>query len=191
MVKYKSGFSLIELLAVMMIIAVISSIIIAVGGSALTRAKKGKAEALIAAMEIAANMYRSDLGNWPRRDRIVDDDNDRAATASECLYFYLGTQLTISGEKYGPYISFKERDLADPDKDGDSDPEVIDPWDKLYGYYADTDNDPLTTPPHHNKSGVDIFSKGPDKKTGTVGTVNEGNEYPPHPPDGDDINNWR
>lgn len=177
--KYKNGFTLIELLAVLMIMAVISSLFVAVGGPALMRAKKGKTQALISAMEIAVSMYKAELSGWPPDDFIEDDATGHTDTnGAECLYFYLGRQLTVGGQRYGPYMSFRKQDLLDL---GSGRYEVIDPWGEDCGYYADNDNDLTTTPPHHNISGIDIFSKGPNKTTGTG--ASEGNEA-------DDINNW-
>ncbi len=174
-----TGFTLVEILAVLMIIAIVASIMVTVGGPALIRAKKGKVQALISAMEVAASMYKAELNGWPPDDYIEDDTTAHTNTnGAECLYFYLGRQLTVGGQMYGPYMSFREQDISDL---GSGRYKVIDPWTQDYGYYADTDNNQATTPPYHNKSSIDIFSKGPDKTTG-IG-ANEGNEA-------DDINNW-
>lgn len=177
--KYRNGFTLIEMLAVLTIIAIVSGLFVAVGGPALVRAKKGKAQALISAMEIAASMYKAERGSWPPYDYIEDDTTGHTvATGAECLYFYLGRQLTIGGQKYGPYMDFREQDLSDL---GGGRYKVIDPWGEDYSYYANNDNDPTTTPPYHNKNSIDIFSKGPDKTTGAGASAGT---------DADDVNNW-
>lgn len=186
MVKYKNGFSLVEILMALVVMAVIASIVIAVGGPALTKAKKGKAEALIAAMEVAASMYRVDLGNFPPDTYIYGSYvyspgiNTKVAGGSECLYFYLGNELTIDGETYGPYMSFREEDRDDPGYPAYE--EVIDPWGMPYGYYSYDPAEGVLLTPYHNTRGVDIFSKGPNTSTGSG--PDEGNEQ-------DDINNWR
>lgn len=111
--KVKSkGFTLMELLVTMAIIAILAGM--AIGGAQMAR-KRGsatKAKAAIAALEAAIDMYEMDMGEYP-------------ASGNANLVQAL-TVTSTDPDWYGPYMQFKEEDL-----EGGS---YVDPWGNPYVY---------------------------------------------------------
>src|SRR5262245_31871250 len=66
------GFTLLELIVVIGIIAVLSGLLFAVNASAINRAKIARARADIRALELAVSSYHSDTGRYPRRPGPID-----------------------------------------------------------------------------------------------------------------------
>ena len=64
--KRVSGFTLIEMLTVMAIIAVIASLIVAVAGLVNQKAAKSRAEGEIHALSAAAESFKADNGTYPQ-----------------------------------------------------------------------------------------------------------------------------
>ena len=159
------GFTLIEILAVMVIIMIIAGLFVGVSGPASQSAKKRKAEVMISALEVAIGMYKADTGAYPPNTGntwIIDDLKDNS------------TSVVGWG---GPYMEFKREDYQGKNPASKI---IVDPWGQPYNY------DPKTiTPPHdppHNTNSFDLWSDGPDTRNGMGDTTT---------PDGkDDITNW-
>lgn len=136
---YKQGFTLIEIVVVMAIIAILAGL---VGGSAMLARKRGsiaKAKAAIASMETAITMYQLDMVNYP-------SDTEGIKSLVETL-----TQNPGDSSWRGPYMGFKSEDL----KDG----EAVDPWGNPYRYNSSS--------PQHNTASYDLYSFGPDGPGGS------------------------
>ncbi|MGA0334381.1 MAG: type II secretion system protein GspG [Kiritimatiellia bacterium] len=63
--KHKQGFSLVELLVVMAVIAILMGIVIGVSGSIQRKAAEAKARAEIADLMNELEVYKSDMGTYP------------------------------------------------------------------------------------------------------------------------------
>lgn len=165
----KAGFTLAEVIITVAIIFVLTTILTIHLINAQNRAKRSEAKTFIGKLEIAISMYRMDTGLFPPDDKssaslrqALDPDNPDPAVQPE-------------GWR-GPYIEFTEDEVNNKG-------ELLDPWGKgkkddrkhIYTYRANEDNDPFTTPPFHNRASFDIYSKGPDGKTGS--DDKEANEF--------------
>lgn len=170
----KEGFTILEMMAVIAIIAILAGILIPAVTTVRKNANKVKAKALISHLVTAIESYKSDAGFYPA-------DHISVNLASEALYIYLTNRFydSVANEYYGPYIEPKTDWVGDSDGDGNS--EFVDPWENPYEYEADTDALAATRPPFHNVYTFDIYSPGPDGVTGAGFAA--GNQP-------DDINNW-
>lgn len=71
-IKMNEGFTLIEIMVVVMIIAMLSTIVGVNVINRLERAKRGGAAAQIRSLTTALGMYRLDCGNYPTTDQGLD-----------------------------------------------------------------------------------------------------------------------
>ncbi|TET27129.1 prepilin-type N-terminal cleavage/methylation domain-containing protein [Candidatus Aerophobetes bacterium] len=159
----QESFTLIELLIVVAIITVLSSLVVVNFLQATQRAKRAAASSFIAALETAISMYKADMGQFP------PDDNKGSASLREALSPPLDHPLWKNPKWNGPYMEFKENQVNREGK-------LRDPWSKgpddkfhIYIYRANLDLDPSTSPPFHNRSSYDIYTPGSDARTGTTG----------------------
>ncbi len=153
----KKSFTLMELLTVIAIISILAALTMGGVQAVRRRATKAKAEAAIAALEVALGMYYNDLGEYP----------GTVGSADDCKVLVEAFTCEDSKEDWdGPYIRFKERELRsssshDPDDPDDpckkkckKDCNYLDPWGNPY-IYEKTDDFYL------------ILSKGQDGERGT------------------------
>ncbi len=195
-----SGFTLVELLVVLVILMLLAGITVPVVRSVQTNAKKGVTSAQISQLALALKQFESDFGVFPPErytgtDTVVSlggidipRDND-LDTSSKCLVFFLGSKFTFSSVIFngifGPYIEFKKSriegtggnfaaDEADISIEGVNGTREIfqykDPFGSFYSY--------VSSSPSHNRASFDIYSFGPDK-IDEAGTSTS-----------DDITNW-
>ncbi|MBT6052476.1 MAG: prepilin-type N-terminal cleavage/methylation domain-containing protein [Candidatus Scalindua sp.] len=196
--KSKEGFTLLELLVVIVIMMFLAGITFPIVSSIQTNAKIGVTSAQISQLGLALKQFESDFGFFPPNDYTaspvsvggvsipVDSDLD---TASKCLVFFLGSKFTFSSPSfndiYGPYIEFKRAQLdEDVGKTFGTDTyiniEGVNGTLKIYQY-----NDPFgkaysykSSSPDNNIASFDIYSYGPDNNN-DFGTSTS-----------DDITNW-
>lgn len=133
------SFTLLELLVVIAVIAILSAIILPAGMQAWSRAYIKKAESAIAALEVAINMYKTDIGYYPESGGVWAD----SALLVTALTQYSGGS---PGNWHGPYMSFKLDEL-----DGSNN--FLDPWGNPYRYREPGSNNPAS---------YDLYSYGPD-----------------------------
>lgn len=69
--KFMQVFTLIEFLAVIVIILVIAGMFMGVSGPASQSAKKRKAKVVISALEVAICMYHADTGTYPPAEEAL------------------------------------------------------------------------------------------------------------------------
>ena len=197
-----TGFTLLELLVVIVIIMFLAGITIPVVSSIQTNAKKGVASAQISQLEMALKQFESDFGVFPPDNYTtnpisiggvsgvsipVDPDLD---TPSKCLVFFLGSKFIFTATgftaTYGPYIEYKRSQTDEvtgvnfTDTDTYITIEGINGTTNIYQY-----KDPFgsyysydSSSPANNTASFDIYSFGPDK------TDDSGS------PTSDDITNW-
>jgi general secretion pathway protein G len=164
---FPPGFTLLELLAVFVIIAVLAGAILGVTKYAATNAATSRARAEIAAMETALESFKNDNGIYP------------PSTPTRCSPIPPGnwgpTEINNSGSLYAAlagttppwtnqYFYFKPSQL----KNSGTFTYIVDPFGSPYNYYQ---------PGATNQVTFDLWSYGPN------GVNDEGS--------GDDISNWR
>ncbi len=196
-----TGFTLLELLVVIVIIMFLAGITIPIISSIQTSAKKGVTSAQISQLELAIKQFESDFGVFPPDSYTTSDTvisiggvsiprDDDLNTSSKCLIFFLGSKFTFSSTSfndiYGPYIEFKRAQLDEvtgvnfTDTGTDITIEGINATTKVYQY-----KDPFgsyysydSSSPSNNTASFDIYSFGPDKTDDSGASAS------------DDIANW-
>ncbi len=195
------GFTLLELLVVIVIIMFLAGITIPIISSIQTSAKKGVTSAQISQLELAIKQFESDFGVFPPDSYTTSDTvisiggvsiprDDDLNTSSKCLIFFLGSKFTFSSTSfndiYGPYIEFKRAQLDEvtgvnfTGTGTDITIEGINGTTKVYQY-----KDPFgsyysydSSSPSNNTASFDIYSFGPDKTDDSGASTS------------DDITNW-
>src|ERR1043165_2599182 len=173
------GFSLMELLIVILLIAFMLGVMTMVFINNTKTAKVKAARALLQKLEIGLTNYYKEFRDCPP-DSGYGLDADPSASRGTMgavvlydpgtLYRYLGRKVRwrkpvetggfIDMGDLGPFVEFTPKELkaySDPTY-GDSFV-VVDPWFHPVGYIGDKRRK------IHNKDGVDLFSAGPDGKT--------------------------
>jgi len=155
----EAGFTIIELLTVLVIIVILSGLIVGAAKYALTKGATSRAQAEIAAMENALEHYRNDNGVYPTTP------NGRPTSASAMPY---GNSPTLySALAGGPgfprtYMTFKPAQIRAINLTTTN---VVDPFGAPYNYYC-------TQPVQADQSNTvsfDLWSYGP---SGTNGDPN-------------------
>jgi general secretion pathway protein G len=160
------GLTLIELLAVMVIILILAGLFVGVGGPARESARKRKAEVMISALEVAIAMYRADTGVYPVTDAGIGCANLYDRLTNTAVYGPTGT-APMPGWA-GPYMAFKNEDRGTIG----ADTHIKDPWATTPLTIAHVYN--YQTPGTNNTISFDLWSNGPDGVSGNA----------------DDITNW-
>lgn len=135
--QLKYGFTLVELLVVVAILAILASLVTAGAQAARRKGAITRAKTTIGSLETAIAMYQGDMGDYPATgnsklvEAIQEDPNDP--------------------DWNGPYMEFKQDEL----KDG----EALDPWGTPYQYVSVNGG-----APQHRERSFDLFSYGPNKQ---------------------------
>ncbi|MCM8814990.1 MAG: type II secretion system protein GspG [Candidatus Omnitrophica bacterium] len=136
----KTGFTLIEILVVLVIISAIAAISMPAVRKARNKAAILKTKSIIASIETALFMYQTDMGDYPE------------STGSSTILFE-ALMGPVDDENWkGPYMRFKQADV-------DENKNIIDTWgNPIFYIYPQTQKDSVP---------FVIFSNGPDRKTNT------------------------
>lgn len=145
------GFTLIEMLTVMLIIAILAGIILNVNGLVQTKAARARADGEIKALSLFCENYKTDTGSYPRNTNT--DQLDAKVTgnptstdyqmASRYLYIALSGDTNANGrfdEGEGKNYAgeFFKPAVLNGNKDGSGAMSTInfikDPFDNSYGY---------------------------------------------------------
>jgi len=171
-VSSPAGFTLVELLTVLIIIAVLAGLIVGAGKYALTKAGTSRAQAEIAAMEGALESYKNDNGVYPPTagPRVTSGAQGYPGSAEYSNSAVLYTALAGGQKKY---FTFTSKQLGTGTlSSGGTATIVVDPFGSPYNYYQ-TNSPTLVT----NVATFDLWSYGPN------GINDEGTN--------DDITNWK
>jgi len=136
----KSGFTLVEILVVIVIISMLAAISLPSIQKARNRAAIIRTKGIISSLETALSMYQTDMGNYPE------------STGSN-LILIDALMGPMDDENWkGPYMRFKEKDM-------DENKNIIDTWGYPVKYkYPQTEKENVP---------FIIVSAGPDRKFNT------------------------
>lgn len=166
--RNRKGFTLMELLIVMAIIAILAGLVMTASFIAKRQAMITKARAAISNLETALGMFQSNIGEYPASGNA--NLVTCLTTSGNCL---VGTGVPMTPAQVsawsGSYTHFQANEI-------NTNGELIDPWNNPYTY-----NNPGT---NHGTAAdysdyVDIWSNGPDG-------ADQHTSIPP----GDDVTNW-
>jgi len=129
------GFTLIEIMIVLVIIGILMGLISAAAFKAMESAKKSRAEADIATLETAISMYETDVGEYPPQGTTNYSGDNLFKT-------WLQDTSGQPSDWNGPYMHFKSEDLNGQ--------KFKDPWGAAYKYGKGTGAT-------HNSKFVDIW----------------------------------
>jgi general secretion pathway protein G len=143
----RAGFTLLELLVVVGLIAVLAGLVIGAGRRAVEAGHTARARAEIAALSVALENYRGAWGDYPR-----------TADGAVLLQALIGRQspagTPMQGRSFIDLAKFTTGAGADPLTDFSA--KLIDPWGRPYGYAYEV---PATG---WMNSGFVLYSVGPD-----------------------------
>lgn len=187
-----SGVTLLELLVVVLILAILSSIAVGVYTKEVVRARYARTRAEIKTLEIAVNRYQIDTGQFPPSSSGVilsPGDIDMTAPATGCGFLQVALRASLNGNAstpldtrwMGPYVEWDYNKLGDltggPITSGLAKPQMqfLDPFGTPYLYLRHEEYDgwggtrlPSTDPyaateTYYNPSTFQIISYGSDK----------------------------
>lgn len=105
------GFTLLELLIVIAIIAALATILLTTMGSAKRRTQIAVARSQISALKAALANYKSDMGRYPRltaRPTVVGANGNSPAYEDDCVALYAGLRnkptVEVGGGQNSPYV---------------------------------------------------------------------------------------
>ena len=194
--KPQKAFTLIELLVVVLILGLLATLAVGVYVTHLERARVAAARTTIAEIELAAERYNIDIGQYPPSGSFTQSSTD----AQGCGYAFLALTSGLSGATtnsmwLGPYLNVKTTQLGDingatyntlPASLNPADVQILDPWYAPYRFVRNADyanmggtKVPPTSPlasveVYFNPSTMQIASKGQNNLT--LATPNYGLE---------------
>lgn len=208
---FKKGVTLIELIVVLLIVSLLSTIAVGVYTREVLRAKVARTRAEIRTMEVAINRYQIDVGQFPPSSTgtaLAPSSLDPLFPAQGSGYMQLALRASLNGNAYiplstrweGPYLDWDDNKLGTI-TGGSLTPglsraqiQFLDPFGSPYYYIQNreyailggvelpTTHPYYATETYYNPSTFQLFSLGPNRSTGvTAGGLVT---------DEDDITNW-
>lgn len=146
----RKGFTLVEMLVVIAIIALLMALIVVLIKGSIARAKNAKAKTLVEMLNQACQSYYTDFGIYPPNGATSLHGTLGAPRTLTLQYQAGGPGMTTMKP---PYIEFRKDQL--PLGAGNTSPppalQIIDPWENPIQYQ---------NPGTNNTKGVDIWSTG-------------------------------
>lgn len=120
----KRSFTLVELIAVVVIISMLAALVMGSAQIARKKALVSKSQAMVSSLELAIAMYHADMGEYPE-----DNGATMASPANGNGQLYLEL-ITDAHSRYydwqGPYMEFDSADISSGT--------IMDPWRNQYQY---------------------------------------------------------
>lgn len=113
------GFTLVELLVVITIIAILAALVLSTAGGIQDKAARSRAQSEIAALSAALESYKADNGDYP-----TGTFNAGQANANKAIVTNLMPPIGSAGKVYFEF----------PKNMTNSSGDMIDPWGVTYGY---------------------------------------------------------
>jgi len=137
--KLIRSFTLIELMAVVAVIAILAGLVLGGAGAVRSRAARGQAKAEVASIEAALARYFADMGDYPIQTSCLERTNYNPSpsaagytTAGRLLFSNLWGAATYGAQRGGKqYIQVKPSMVST----SGTAHFFIDPWGYAYGYY--------------------------------------------------------
>ena len=126
MFQYPAGFTLIELMVVMAIIAILAGLVLSTAGYVQRKSATSRAEAEIAAISTALESYKADMGDYPRG---TNDGPNPTAAPNKGNNFLLTELMPAIGSGQKVYFEFSSSMLSKS-----SPTNILDPFGEQYGY---------------------------------------------------------
>lgn len=137
----QQGFTLIELMVVIAIIAILASITIPVIGRAMESARRANARTDLQSIETAVRAYYNEYGRFPHDsggpDRVYEDDNYELLNALRARDSSSGNPNHEANPRRIIFLEVPERSLSSTGDDA----RYIDPWGTPYRIAVDTNFD--------------------------------------------------
>ena len=153
------GFTIVELIAVIAIISVLTGLLLAGVAKVRASAKIKKAKATMEQLEVALEMYGQNYGTYPDNDAL---DAGKFKGCSE-LIRALEAEDTPARKMGGPYVTYANELKA---TSGPASGSLLDPWGEPYRYHWSTNPPKVTAIGQSNSSTnitFNIWSSGPNK----------------------------
>ncbi len=169
--KGKMGFTLMELLVVITIIAILTGLLLPAVVRIKEKARITKAAATIEALKVALSMFHQDYGYYPPSY----EGSQRNGNSFNPAFNTTLVEALMSTDRNGPYYEFKGSDIVY--QSGTTDPVYLDPWGNAYIYVRRirTVSEGNTGPYHPyddstaeddlDRNTYNIYSLGPDGVT--------------------------
>jgi type II secretory pathway pseudopilin PulG len=163
-----ASFTLIELLTVMAIIIILTSLVLFAASSVMNKAKRSRASSEIQAMSTALESYKTDNGIYPPSDGVLttnsyttyDGTKSNYQTNSTLLYIALSGQTNFS---YAPasgvksYMAFRANQVGNLTGPYSY---IQDPWGYSYCYCTATNSSGAGATPYNGSGFFDLWSTG-------------------------------
>jgi prepilin-type N-terminal cleavage/methylation domain-containing protein len=137
--RWTRSFTLIELMAVVAVIAILAGLVLGGAGAVRQRAARGQAKAEVAAIEAGLSRYQMDFGAYPAATNITTGNNEynhystsSYPAAGQTLFTNLWGAATYATNTSGgkQYLNVKPSMVNTSGVNY-----FIDPWGYAYGYY--------------------------------------------------------
>lgn len=181
--RLRHGFTLIEMLTVMMVISILAALVVAAARPASDQARRKRAEGEIQGFSTGLEAYKTDNGDYPRSlpnsdsndadqvDPRSSNSNPAAmVAAAKVLYVALSGDTNLDQNPTNTskvYFEFRPKMLHLTSKSVDS---VVDPWGTVYGYstacHADMAAGNTNNPRGYNPT-FDLWSTANSTKANT------------------------
>lgn len=147
----RRGFTLIEMLVVIVIIMILAGLLIPTVMRAICNGKAGSMKSLLSSLEQAAKAYEVDTGAYPQSNGNFDSAPLAAA-------------LRKPSARHGTYYDFKESQI---DTAGNI-VNLVNPFEDTVKYRNNSMTKDKTTKGIHNKNGIDLWCRGCDKEPESI-----------------------